>query len=1005
MGYTTFPYQFPAAFNLDGSNPTFPFTFPTVFGLVKARLDVTATPTAALGEMPLIRCESFFTVSTSATAVISTSTGSNGLAVTASVSAQAFKDSPAQAVLTTVEASAAAEALETGRGEGFLLASATSDAGAAAQYPAAAEFTVAATAGAEVHRTATAGSALNVDSSPASLAVNSTTLAAAFQIAATEAAVLLRTTYAEASVAATAESSGEALETGRGEGFLYSAATTTAQASARYPATVEVSAESTASADVHRTANADSDLQAHADSDALAVNSATLSAQLDIAAGPASDFLREAPAETSLAVTATSSGEALETGRGEGFLLAQAEVTAEGSVNYPATADLAVDASVDADYHRTANVGTQLNIDLSSDKTRFPLTLPFAFGDVLSSAENSIDCSASLEVTATTQPGARTTQHFDAAIAVEATASGEALETGRGEGFLGATATTSGGASAGYAASVDLAAAADASADAARTANVESALSVDVDKPALLVNSTSLLSDAVAVDASSSASLRKNTFADASLTATIETFNEAFEIDRGDGILVATAETTAQASAGYPFGVDVSAESTASAEIHRTANAGSDLSVAADTDALAVNSTVLAGSLNVEAVPSGDSVRDTPAGSDLIVTSEFSGEALETGRGEGFLLVTASTTAGASVDYPFQADLAVEATGSGDTHRVANAEGDLRASIASSRNTLPLTLPFVLGDYLSGALRDATVEGSLEIQAYFTQVLAQSIEALLTVFADPTGSGHLLARGQVEAQASAEGTGSGTTTARAQSSTDVTADTSSYIFKDARVEAHLDVSCLVTGELRNDAVTGADFGALVTSYAIGVENDAAASESFFTATPDADADRDAKAASDLEVAAEVTSDSWRETFANTGLIVTTQITAGASVNQPLAGNLNAKAVPTADAVRVMPFGAALTVVATATAMVQKARLVVAVPVDDRSAIVAESLRLATVAIQHLQLATVGADIRSVSVARDVRGSLVEAVDRTSAVNSGMSRTASVEAPVRAASTS
>lgn len=263
MGYTTFPYQFPAAFDLDGSNPSFPFTFPTVFGLVKARLDVTVTATAAMGEAPQINFNTAVTATSSASASVATSSGSNDTVVSAGITADALKNAWAQSN-TSVTAEFTAEALETGRGEGSLSATATPTAGASAQYPFAAEFSASTTASAEVTRDASAESTLSAFAVPTIFAVNSTTSSAELGATVGQDADSLRDAVAQSSLSISAESSCEALETGRGEGFLSVYATVTAECSAGYPASSELAVEAATSSSAHRTANADSVLDARA---------------------------------------------------------------------------------------------------------------------------------------------------------------------------------------------------------------------------------------------------------------------------------------------------------------------------------------------------------------------------------------------------------------------------------------------------------------------------------------------------------------------------------------------------------------------------------------------------------------------------------------------------------------------------------------------------------------------------------------------------------------------
>ena len=244
---------------LDGSNPQFPFTFPTVFGLVKARLEVTATTTAVMGQAPQIRFETTVEAVTSAAASISTAVAANDLAVTAAITAEALGDAAAQSSLT-VTATLTGEAVEEGRSDGSLEVTVTPTAEGSANYPSAAEFSAQASASAEVLRDASATSALDSYALPAVLAVNSTTSSAETEVSASASSESLRDATAASSLNITAELSAEALETGRGEGFLSITSSTGAEASVDHPFTAELAAEVSQSADAHRTANADSSL-------------------------------------------------------------------------------------------------------------------------------------------------------------------------------------------------------------------------------------------------------------------------------------------------------------------------------------------------------------------------------------------------------------------------------------------------------------------------------------------------------------------------------------------------------------------------------------------------------------------------------------------------------------------------------------------------------------------------------------------------------------------------
>lgn len=374
-------------------------------------------------------------------------------------------------------------------------------------------------------------------------------------------------------------------------------------------------------------------------------------------------------------------------------------------------------------------------------------------------------------------------------------------------------------------------------------------------------------SETLAVSAEVTADALKSSFAESSTTVVAATDAEALEMGRGDGDLTVTATTTAGASAQYPSVTEFSAEATASAEVQRDATASSMFGAYLVPSVFGVNSTSSTADLEVSAGSDGDSLRDALASAALTVTAEFSCEALETGRGEGSLSVSVTVGADSSADYPASADLSVEASPSAEAHRTANADSALDAHIYSSE-TFPLNLPFILGKQLTEAIRDAGAEAVLDVQIIITQNISQNIVGALQILAQATGSGYLYAPVDgidtvIEAGVSAVGYN----LSRAQAETQIDVDVSSSAFKDARVEADLAIQMSTTADIRNDAVSEAALEAEASSTAIGVENDYAASESAFTATPSSDADRNAAASSSLQAEASASSDSWRETYA------------------------------------------------------------------------------------------------------------------------------------------
>lgn len=379
MSKTTFPYDFPGIFDLDGSNPQFPFTFPTVFGLVKARLDVTVTTTAVMGEAPQIRFDTAVEAVTSAAASVSTSASVNEVAVNATITAQALRTATVDAELS-VTATLTAEALETGRGSADLAVDAVTSADASASYPAVAEFLAQGTASAEVIRDAVTGSSFPVYAMPAAFITNDAVSGSSSQIDVTVSAEALRTIHADSSLDVSTGQSGEALETGRGEGFLSVTASTEASGSVEYPfATDVLPVEATATAEAHRSANVD------ASTNAIISPRTQFPFAFPVAFGvDLNNMLRDARAESNLDVDATPdqtlaqgivsyfNAEAI--GSGTGYLFAPvddvptsvtADLPASGANLSRAQASTSADATVSSAIAKDAGVVSELAVQCS----------------------------------------------------------------------------------------------------------------------------------------------------------------------------------------------------------------------------------------------------------------------------------------------------------------------------------------------------------------------------------------------------------------------------------------------------------------------------------------------------------------------------------------------------------------------------------------------------------------------------------------------------------------
>lgn len=340
-----------------------------------------------------------------------------------------------------------------------------------------------------------------------------------------------------------------------------------------------------------------------------------------------------------------------------------------------------------------------------------------------------------------------------------------------------------------------------------------------------------------------------------------------------DAVATATADLTGSYRNGAPFAVSV----TASADVSRTANVSAVTASYVLPSIFGVNSAPASSATVIGVNPSAAGQLSAFAASSLDVSATTASTALETGRGEGSLAVSATPDAVGSANYPSSATLGATATSTADAHRTANVSSTLNAFM-SAGSAFPFTFPVLLGYQSSDTLRDAKVAADLAVTGNVNITLSQSFVALFAIAAEGSGTGYLFAPvAGSPASAVASLTAAGTNNSKAQSATGIAAVTSSYVFKDAGVEAAQAIVCATSAEIQNSAVSGALLDAEAAFTAIAVENDAAASESQFAASPSADSDRLARANTSTAITASLTASALVEAFASSP---TTSITAG-----------------------------------------------------------------------------------------------------------------------------
>jgi hypothetical protein len=218
-------------------------------------------------------------------------------------------------------------------------------------------------------------------------------------------------------------------------------ATCTANLSATSRGGAALTALATTAAGGTNNANAQASLTPILSTANFASNNAFGSASSTVTASASAAGVESAFAQSSLSITATTSGTAYETDRGEATLPVTATTTAAGSVNYPVgSVSTTVSVSQSADSQRIANAAASYIAGLASS-TVFPFTFPVLLGYQMTDSLRNAAAAASLSAQIVTQQ-LTIAQSFSASLSVVATGIGTGYSYKRGDFSTSVSATT-----------------------------------------------------------------------------------------------------------------------------------------------------------------------------------------------------------------------------------------------------------------------------------------------------------------------------------------------------------------------------------------------------------------------------------------------------------------------------------------------------------------------------------------------------------------------------------